>query len=214
MKLEKSELSEIFKKYKSRLYKKGQILVYSGDLIEDIFYISSGQVRQYFVSKDGDEITLFLHSVGFIFPLDSIFQVGVSEFDYEVMSESSIHKCSREFFVEQVISNLNMCSECLRKSLYYSSVVSKKLSYSMIGDSKIRLLYAIDVLISRFGKVVDNKVELTIPITQSDLAAHAGMARETVSREVSLLEKELVINYEKKYLIIIDYRKFKELLKL
>ena len=77
-----------------------------------------------------------------------------------------------------------------------------------LSDAEKRIALSIIRFADDQGTIRNGKVSISkIPI-QQDIANMAGTSRETVSRALSVLEKENLIERHGRELIILDYKKF------
>ncbi|MDB5182101.1 MAG: hypothetical protein JWP13_864, partial [Candidatus Saccharibacteria bacterium] len=64
------ELLEIFRRQGSRYtYKKGEFIIRPGEVPSGVFYIESGLVKAYDITKYGEENLLIIRREGEVFPL-------------------------------------------------------------------------------------------------------------------------------------------------
>ena len=77
-----------------------------------------------------------------------------------------------------------------------------------LSDAEKRIALCIIRYADEQGIIKNGKVNIPkIPI-QQDIANMAGTSRETVSRALSILEKEGIIERDGRELLILDYKKF------
>jgi CRP-like cAMP-binding protein len=72
----------------------------------------------------------------------------------------------------------------------------------MAGSARSRILYEILIETRRFGKARGSG--MAISLTETDIGSHAGLARETVSREIRKLKEEEMISVIKNEIWIND----------
>ncbi len=58
-----------FQHYKKQNYKKGELLIRADDQPQGIFYLKSGTVKVYAISKKGDELVVNLFKPKAFFPM-------------------------------------------------------------------------------------------------------------------------------------------------
>jgi CRP-like cAMP-binding protein len=81
----------------------------------------------------------------------------------------------------------------------------------MSGTAKSRLVYELIIECRRFGnKNADGSY--TLKANESDFAAHTGLSRETVSREISKLKERDMIHFEGKEMVVTDISALEALL--
>src|SRR5690606_19512659 len=82
--------------------------------------------------------------------------------------------------------------------------------YFMSGSAHNRLITTLLICAKRFGSspVNSNSVELTI--TEKELAAQSGLARETISREIKILKEKNLVSLQKNKLRITDLHQLEQ----
>jgi CRP/FNR family transcriptional regulator len=70
------------------------------------------------------------------------------------------------------------------------------------GNATTKLISTIVVLAKRFGKTTPEGLEISIPLSESELASLAGMSRETASRELKKIKKDHPVLFHKGILTI------------
>ena len=80
----------------------------------------------------------------------------------------------------------------------------------MTGSAKARLLTELLIYAKRFGDKKTGKITVDLRLTQKDLSAQSGIARETVGRIIKTLKSKKLIVFQNKKLIINDLRGLEE----
>lgn len=87
-------------------YKKGAILLHEGDFADKTYYIGSGMLREYFISQEGDEITIQLAAEEqFLYSWTSYFRQQDSKCFIEAIEKTKlvyIHKHNIEYLFDSV----------------------------------------------------------------------------------------------------------------
>ncbi|MDP2632790.1 MAG: cyclic nucleotide-binding domain-containing protein, partial [Candidatus Curtissbacteria bacterium] len=80
------ELDKIFRKLKPIHFKRGEIIIRAGDAPPGIFYLKSGYVKVYSVSRSGEQLTLIIFKPGDIFPVSWAINSTKNEYFAETMT--------------------------------------------------------------------------------------------------------------------------------
>lgn len=197
-------LIEVLKLQNIKHYKKGEIIFYEGDKGEAFFFIRSGKIKIYKTSMDGRDITLNILGKGSIFAEVTLFNDVNYPATVEVIENSEVGMILNKD-IEKMILNNNVLAlqiiKVLSKRLYRSQKTIKDLAFS---DTYNRTSSALLDLCERHGKITNGGIEIDIGITRQDIANMVGTSRETVSRIISDLRKEGIINTASKKIIILD----------
>jgi CRP-like cAMP-binding protein len=77
-----------------------------------------------------------------------------------------------------------------------------------LSDAEKRIALCIIRFADEQGIIKNGRVSIPKTPIQQDIANMAGTSRETVSRALSILEKEEIIERHGRELMILDYKKF------
>lgn len=202
--LSENILEEILKLQSTKKYKKGEIIFFEGDKGEAFFFVKSGKVKIYKTSLDGRDITLNILGEGSIFAEVTLFNDVSYPATVETMENSEIGIILNKDIEKMILSNNELALQIIKvlsKRLYRSQKTIKDMAFSDTYNRTSRTLLD---LCERHGKETKTGIEIDIGITRQDIANMVGTSRETVSRIISDLKKEGVVDTSAKKIIIID----------
>lgn len=197
------KIDEAFSKYPKRSYPKGQILIFADETPEHIFYIKKGRVRKYDVSYRGDEIIVNMFKPPAFFPMSEAINHSPNKYFYKTDEETELHVVPIEDALQIIRNDPEIMFDLLSRIYRGMDGMLGRLVQLMSGSAKSRLLYELLIESRRFGKEQDDG-SLALDITEGDLAARAGMSRETVSREMKQLKVEGIVRLDKKGITVKD----------
>lgn len=201
------KINNFFKQYKHQVYNKGEILIRADDNPLGIFCLIKGNVKQYVISKKGEELAVNVFKPVAFFPMSWAINETPNGYFYEAMTDVEVWRAPRGDVIEFIQSNPDVLYDLMSRVYKGVDGVLTRMTYLMSGDAYARLITEIIIYTKRFGKGRNN-VELNI--SEKDLAAQAGMTRETVSREMKTLkDKGLIVSNEHK-LIVMDIGKLED----
>ena len=67
------KLDKFFSKFKKLHYKKGELILRGGDSPQGVYFIDKGYVKDYSISKEGEELMLILFKPEDFFPMQWVF---------------------------------------------------------------------------------------------------------------------------------------------
>lgn len=187
------KLEEFFRKYTNKVYKKGQILIHSGDTPDGIFYIKRGIVKEYAISKQGEEIVINLFKDCSFFPMSWGVNQTENIYFYEAMTEVDVWRAPREDVVLFIKEQPEVLFDLLSRVFRGIDGLLLRMTYLMSSDAYSRLIIELLLYARRFS---GGKSHITLSISEKDLAAQAGMTRETVSREMKVLKQKSLVTYK------------------
>lgn len=186
------KVADFFSHYPQRKIPKDQIIIFNGEAPEKVFYIISGKVSQYDISYRGDEIMTNIFKSPAFFPMSWAINHTPNTYFYKAEEDTVVQVAPPEEVVTFLKDNPDVTFDLLARVYKGIDGVLARTVHLMSGSARSRIMYELIIECRRFGdKISDNLYELKI--NETDLAARAGLARETVNREVKRLkEKGLV----------------------
>lgn len=198
-----NKVEQFFAAYPVRKYKKGQILILKGDAPQTIHYLLKGTVKQYDIDYRGEEIVLNLFKPGAFFPMSFALNGGVSDFIFEADSDIELQPCPAAEAVKFVRDNPDVLLDLLARVYRGMDSLLGRITQLTGGSAKSRLIFELTVTAKRFGQP-DGRGGYRLDISEKDLAARAGLSRETVSREMQKLKGLGLAEYDAGHIMIAD----------
>lgn len=206
------ELREFVANFPLKSFKKGQTLLFQGEVPRQTFILKSGAIKAYNIDPNGEEKIIALIGPNEIMTPSWVFgKAPVALYYYDVFVDTEAYVLSRE--------DLHTLLETNRDALFaafdrlVSVFIGSNIHINALENSKssqkiINLLHYLSV---RFGKPAgQNRTVINLRLTQHDLARMLGLTRETVAMELSRLKKQHVISYQSQ-LYTVDITKLQEL---
>jgi CRP/FNR family transcriptional regulator len=191
-------------------FKKGDYIIRPGDSPHAVFYIYSGLVKAYDITKYNEENLLIIRKQDEIFPL--IWAVTGNDHDiiYQALAQTTTFQLSREAFLKFVTASrdglvplLDMTLEMYR--LHGDRILT--LEYRTVRERIISFLLNMS---QRFGKQVADGLLIEAPLRHQDIASSVNATRETTSRELSALERKGLIESRQSCLLLKDVKALKK----
>lgn len=183
------KVAGFFEQHKPRRYDKGQVMIFAGDDPSYIFYLKEGTVRMYDVSYRGDEIVVNIFRPGTFFPMSWAINRRENPYFYQAFTPVEVYLANPDDVVTFVKENPDVLFNLLSRVYIGMDGLLQRMVHLMGGSAKGRLMYEILIECRRFGEYgPDGRCVITI--TETELAARAGLSRETVSRETRKLIDE------------------------
>lgn len=200
------KLGEFFAKHKQQAYKKGEILIRADDVPQGVFYLKNGVVRQYSISKDGEEQTLNLYKPISFFPLMWAINETPNTFYFEAAVDVKVHRAPKNEVIEFLKNEPDVMYDLIGRLYKGMHGLLTRIEYLQSGDAYTKVIYALLNASYRFGEKKQNtKVELSI--THREVSALTGLTKETISRECTKLEQKGLIDNFNHRVVISDIEK-------
>lgn len=198
------KLNDFFLKHKSFHYRKRETILFTKDIPPGVFYITSGYVRSYLLSKEGKELTVTLLKPFDLFPMHWVINNVLTSHYYESLTEVTLYRGPKQDFLQLLIQNSDVFFYTTRSILMRLNSVSDRMEAAVLGNAHQKVAGIISFLAEQLGTKQEQRVVIRIPFTHKDIASLIGLTRETVSLEMERLEKENVITLQNHLIVIED----------
>lgn len=194
------KLESFFSRFKKYHYKKGEIILRGGDTPYGVYFINKGYVKDYSISKDGEELILIIFKPGDFFPIIWAVNNTARTYYAEAMTSVEVWRAPREKFLEFITANPDVLLELTSKILIRFGGVLQRMEYLAFGNAYEKVASIVLICAERFGKKEGKNIVIQVPLTHKDIAELLGVTRETASIEMKKLEKKEIISYRSKFI--------------
>ena len=176
-----------------RRYAPGELIFAEGDVCSGLFVIERGNIRIFKTSAGGREQVLTVEK-----PVNSIAELPVFDGGNYPASASAVEEAellfvSKQDFYSLCLVHPKVALKVLRvvgKRLRVLVGIIEELSFTTVRSRLISLLVR---LAREQAPGATSGVQITLPASNQELAAHIGTVRELVSRNISRLQAEGLI---------------------
>ena len=183
----KTKIETFFRQYSTQSYKKGQVLLLSNETPTHAYYLVEGRVKQYEITYKGDEIIVNIFKPGSYFMVMSVLTDLPNLYYFSAETDVTLLCAPVDEVAEFINKNPEVLKDLLGRLYVVLENLLRRMTHLMSGNARGRVIYEILLDIRSSGK---NRQTKRLSITEAELAARAGLSRETVSREVSFLKKK------------------------
>lgn len=192
-------LNTFLQRHPIKKYKKGEIIIFQGEVPRQAFALKSGIIKAYNLSVNGDEKPVAFYEKGSMFPLFWIFnKAGSAIYYYEAFSDEAevylVEKDKLLGFIKKTPELIYYELEKLLVAQLGSSIRLNALQHSKASD---KLIYTLHYLALTHGKPAGEDIEIDMDLTHQDFANLTGLTRETAATELNKLKKKGIITYGK-----------------
>jgi len=187
-----------------KMAQRGEVILLEGDPAEALYFVASGVVKVFKISAEGKEQILSIVRPGESFNDVSIFDDGPNPASAQAMGPVvlyGVRKSELSVILQdhpQVVLNIiRVLAERVRQLV------------SLVEDLSFRHVIGrvAKILLEHAGDGIGPKPRLT----QQEMAAMAGTAREVVARSLKALEEEGAIKLDRHRIVITDREALKEM---
>ncbi|MFC0216608.1 Crp/Fnr family transcriptional regulator [Paenibacillus chartarius] len=189
---------------RERRYPQGTILFLEGDLGDECFLIKSGTVKIYRFDES-KEVILALLRKGDYFGEMAMMQEGLTRSaSAEILETSYLYSIHRRDFLAFLEQNPKLCIRLLEATMNRLRKANEQIYDLTLLDLKPRILKTMKRLSLEHGdRTADGSIVVPIKLTHQQLASMVGATRVAVTRIINSLQKEQIIKFDKKLLVIL-----------
>jgi CRP/FNR family transcriptional regulator len=183
---------------------RGEVLFGEGDQCKGLFVVATGTIRIFKLSATGREQVLAVEGPGSSFAELPVFDGGVYPASASAVQDSEVLFISRGDFQNYCLGHPEVALKVLAvvgSRLRRLVGIIEELSFTTVRQRLISLLLRL-AQSSRKSSTQGMRIELTT--THQDLASELGTVRELVSRNLSRLQAEGLLEIEGRTIIIRD----------
>ena len=206
--LSEKELGYIEEKMVTRRYENGNYIFLEDSEGEQCFFVAKGSVKVTRLSKDGREVILTMLNAGDFFGEMSLLDGESRSANVIALEETEVLTLNREDFLVVLHDYPTIAIQLVKEMAGRLRKSDRHIASLSLSDAEKRITMCIIRFADDQGVIKNGKVSIPKTPIQQDIANMAGTSRETVSRALSILEKENLIERNGRELIILDYKKF------
>tara|TARA_A100001011_G_scaffold382710_1_gene452894 strand:+ start:1100 stop:1783 length:684 start_codon:yes stop_codon:yes gene_type:complete len=206
--LKSKELGYIAEKMVARHYDNGNYIFLEDSDGEQCFFVLEGSVKVTRLSKDGREVILAMLNEGDFFGEMSLLDGESRSANVIALEKTEVLKLDRRDFLDVVNDYPQIAVQLLKELAGRLRKSDRQIASLSLSDAEKRIALCIIRFADEQGVIQNGKVSIPKTPIQQDIANMAGTSRETVSRALSILEKEGLIARNGRELMILDYKKF------
>lgn len=188
-------MEEVFHGLPSRKLNKGQILIYEGDAIRNIYMLVSGYVKVFNIHVSGAQRTIIVYAPGEFFPLASFLSgFGAARYFYECMTDVELKVMPQQDFQGKIRGNMEMGEKLITYSYDMSNQFIERIEILSAQSARQKVAALLQYLAAKTGEEARGKTRLQLPLTSQDIAEMCGLTRETASMQLQKLKQDGVIS--------------------
>ena len=187
-------MEKLFKELPTRQLSRGQILIYEGDPIDNIYLLVSGYVKVSNVPIDGTNRTIYVYTPGDAFPLTSYLSgVGMARYFYECMTDTEVRVMPQKDFQKLIKGNLELGEQLISYTYELNQQFTDRIETLTARSARHKVAALLAYLAGRAGVFQQDRTRINIPLTSQDIADMCNLTRETASLQIIRLKKEGVV---------------------
>lgn len=205
----------VFDRFQVRKYKRNQFILFQGEVPQFGCVLKKGILKEYDISKQGNEQITWLVNELEVFPFPWLMNVvPAATYYYETVSDCEVYIIQKDEYQQLLKENHGFLMGELQRQAYKENAQAKRLAAVLNPKAENKILNTFQYLIESYGKPIDKKhAEVIIRLTHQDIANLTGLTRETVSKEMNKLRvRNIIKQLDKRSNYIVDITILNELL--
>lgn len=195
------KISTFFSDYQLVKYEKGHILLRPNEVVQGIYFLQAGRIKQYDISNKGDEVIVNDIGSGEYFPEHAVLNRSLNRYFYETISNCEINIAPIENVIKFIKNNVDVAYEILTARSMECSIIRRRMAHLMGGSSYSRTMFELIIACEKFGELSING-SYVLSLHEEGIARRSGLTRETVNRELQKLKQKRLISVDHHTIII------------
>jgi CRP/FNR family transcriptional regulator len=203
--LEEAQLRQVADSITHRSYEKGSIILSENEAPEFLAIISEGSVKACKNTPDGREQIIYIFSEGDFFGEHDLLFNRPSFYFIEALEQVKLCLLYKKDFQKLLRDSPDISFKIINELGDRLRRLESAVQNSGVRSAESRISMVLLEWIKKYGKQEREGILLRMPLSREGLANYIGIARETLSRKLGLLEDEgIVRSVGAKSLLIID----------
>jgi CRP/FNR family cyclic AMP-dependent transcriptional regulator len=205
-------LVNLFHKGTRQVYEKGEFIIRPGGPPPGVFYIVSGLVKAYDITKYGEENLLIIRKSGDVLALTWAITGDDRHILYAALARSELLLITRDQFIEFVRSNPEAALPLVDMLVGMYRLHSERILNLEYRTVRERLVSFLLSTARRFGRETPEGLTLQVPLRHQDIASSISATRETTGRELSALERQGLLKSTQSIITLKNVEKLRKFL--
>lgn len=185
----REKLVDLFRQGTRLSYKKGEFVVRPGELPPGVFYIVTGLVKAYDITKYGEENLIIMRKKGEILGLTWTLTGENRNIIYATVEPAVLMQVSHKQFMDFLRSSPQAALQLVDVLADMYRLHSERILNLTYRSVRERLISFLLTAAKRFGKPSESGILIDMPLRHQDIASSISATRETASRELAILER-------------------------
>jgi CRP-like cAMP-binding protein len=209
-----ADLDALLATAKISRYKANQIIFQKDDPGTAMMAVLDGRVKISSFSMDGKEAVLNIIEPGMVFGEIALLDGKERTADATAMADCELLMLYREDFLPILEARPQFAIRLLEMVCGRLRDTSKLVEDAFTLTTPTRLARQLLRLAKNYGRETDDGVMIDFKMSQRELAAYVGLARENINRQLRAWEKEELISVESGAVTIIDMETMRDIAEL
>lgn len=207
-----NELLNLFHQGTRLTFNKGDFLIRPGFSPAGVFYISSGLVKAYDITRYGDENLLIIRKAGELLGLTWAITGRERNIIYAALAPTTVFRVDRDVFRQYLQDNPRAALPLMDMLVDMYRLHSERIMNLEYRSVRERLVSFLLTTSKRFGRQTERGLLIDVPLRHQDIASSISATRETTSREIATLERQGLLSSQQSFITLLNLDKLRHYL--
>lgn len=191
-------------------YRKKEVIYSEGNHPAYLYYILKGKVKTCKRNEDGKEIITGLYNQGEFLGYTALLESGIYKENAEALEETELAVIPREDFEELAFNSIDVMKKFMH--LLARNIADSERQLLGIAYNSLRKKVADALLFLNAKYNPDNSPQFSIDISRDNLAAVAGVAKESLIRTLGDFRDEKLVNIVEGEIVLTNLKKLERMM--
>jgi len=191
--LDADQLSEVINLIVHRQYKKGELLLLEEEAVNGLVIINEGQVKAFRTSPEGREQILHIFSEGDFFGERNLLREQNSPYSVEALEETHVCLIDKRDFQVMVRESPDIALKIMEALCEKLDRLENTVETMGARTVDARVSAVLLEFANKYGKPHSKGIMIELPLNREGIANYIGLTRETVSRKMSHLQEDGIL---------------------
>jgi DNA-binding response OmpR family regulator len=189
--------------------RKKEILFIEGDSSKYLYFLVAGKIKTFRTNEQGKEYITQVYKEKDFFGYSSLLDTNMYEDTAEAIEDSEIASIVKQDFFQILLSNNDLYTKFIKYITSDLSETNNKLIRLAYDSARKRVAEAILYLAKKYHAELAN--DITFSVCRDDISSISGVSPESVSRNLTDLRTERLIELQNGKIKIVDLKKLSSL---
>ncbi len=208
----KELVTTFFEAYPLKTYNRDEIIARPGQSLPGIMYVEEGRAIQYDITNDGRQIVLNSFRKPAFFSMSNALLDLPNAYFFAAETKLRVRCAPYADVLSFLEKHPEVQFDLLKRVFQGTEGILRRLSYALGGRASTAIQFEVLIMARRFG--TSDKNGCSVVVTHQQLAERTGLSRETVSRELELLQRRGLIELGYRSVVVPNIQRLEETLDL
>ncbi len=189
--------------------KKKEILFLEGDSAKYLYFLVSGKIKTFKTNEQGKEYITQVHKEKDFFGYSSLLETNIYQDTAIAIEESEVASITKQDFHQLLLSNNELYTKFIKFITSDLTETHEKLIKLAYDSARKRVAESILYLAKKYHPILENNISFSV--CRDDISSISGVSPESVSRNLTDLRSEKLIELQNGKVKILDVKKLANL---